>query len=155
MPIQPGTQAPDFVLKTSQMEEVKLSDNFGKKNTVLLFFPAAFTGVCTQEFCDLSQGLSLAADESTAVYGISADSPFALKAWAEKNQISTTLLSDYRREVTAAFDVVLPDLTGLGPSAARAAFVIDKAGVVRYAEQTEAPTNLPNFDAVKQALASL
>ncbi|MBX3119498.1 MAG: redoxin domain-containing protein [Fimbriimonadaceae bacterium] len=155
MPLNIGDPAPDFVLKNSEMTEVKLSDGFGKKNTVLLFFPAAFSGPCTQELCDVSQGLGFKADENTQVFGISADTPFALKAWAAQSGITTTLLSDYKREVINAYDAVLPDLAGLGPSAARVVVVIDKSGVVRYAQQTPEPKDMPDFAAVQQVLAGL
>ena len=82
MPLKIGTSAPDFTLKTKTangLEDVKLSDNFGKKNTVLLFFPLAFTGVCTTEMCDISGGISTYADLDATVYGISVDSPYALE----------------------------------------------------------------------------
>ena len=86
MPIAIGSQAPDFTLKTKTsdgLKDVKLSDNFGKKQTVLLFFPLAYTGVCTTEMCDISAGLSAYAGLGAEVYGISVDSPFAHEAWAK------------------------------------------------------------------------
>lgn len=158
MPINPGTTAPAFTLKTKTadgLKDVSLSENLGRKNTVLLFFPAAFTSVCTQELCDVSNGLGAYAELDAEVYGISVDSPFAQEAWAKANNITITLLSDYDRKVSEAYGVLLPDLVGLGPASARAAVVIDKQGVVRYAEQTPSPTDLPNFDAVKQTLQNL
>lgn len=155
MPINVGSQAPDFTLKASDMSDVKLSAHFGKQNVVLLFYPAAFSSICTAEMCDVSQGLTLKADEGTVIYGVSVDSAFALDAWKKQSHIETTLLSDYKHEVTQAYDVVLPDLAGMGPSAARAAFVIDKSGVVRYAEQTPTPRDLPNFGAIQATLAVL
>ena len=87
MPISVGTSAPDFTLKSKAadgLKDVKLSDNFGKKNTVLLFFPLAFTGVCTQELCDITAGLSQYAALNADVIGISVDSPFAQEAWAKQ-----------------------------------------------------------------------
>lgn len=158
MALQTGVQAPDFTLKTKTAEglvDVKLSDNFGKKNTVLLFFPGAFTGVCTQELCDVSSGLGAYQELEAEVYGISCDSAFAQEAWAKANGIGVTLLSDYAHKVVAAYDVVLPDLVGLGPSSKRAAFVIDKAGVIRYSEETPTPLEMPSFDKVKETLAGL
>ncbi|MCX7801260.1 MAG: redoxin domain-containing protein [Fimbriimonadales bacterium] len=158
MPLSPGTPAPDFTLKTMTadgLKDVTLSSVRGSKNVVLLFFPAAFTGVCTQELCDVSSGFSAYADLDAEVYGISPDTPFAQDAWAKQNGITVTLLSDYQKEVAKAYDVLLPDLIGLGPGSARAAFVIDKQGVIRYAEQTPSPLELPNFEAVRQTLASL
>src|SRR5260221_8270218 len=158
MPLKTGTSAPDFTLKTKTaqgLEEVKLSDNFGKRHTVLLFFPLAFTGVCTQEFCDVSGGISAYEGLNAAVYGISVDSPFAQEAWSLKEKITIKLLSDLNKTVTKAYDVVFPNLAGVGDTSARAAVVIDKQGTIIYAEQTATPKDLPNFDAVKAALAKL
>ena len=157
MPLKIGTNAPDFTLKskTAQgLEDVKLSDNFGKRNTVLLFFPLAFTGVCTQEMCDVSGGVSAYETLNAAVYGISVDSPFAQAAWAKQSKIAVTLLSDLDKKVAAAYGVIFPGLAGIGDTSARAAFVIGKDGVVKYAEQTPTPKDLPNFAAIKSAIAS-
>ena len=156
MPLAIGTKAPDFTLKTKTadgLKDVKLSDNFGKKQTVLLFYPLAFTGTCTQEMCDTTAGLGQYTGLGAEVYGISVDSPFANEAWAKQNKISLTLLSDLNKEVTKAYGVLFPMLAGVGDTAARAAFVIGKDGVIKYAEQTPTPKDLPNFAAVKAALA--
>ena len=157
MAIEVGSQAPDFVLKTKTSEglkEIKLSDNFGNKNTVLLFFPAAFTGVCTSELCDVSNGMSVYNEMDAKVYGISPDSPFAQEAWSNQAGISVRLLSDYARTVSAAYGVGLEDFAGLGPGNKRAVFVIDKKGIVRYVEETPALGDLPNFEAVRAAVSS-
>lgn len=156
MPLAVGSKAPDFTLKTKTPEglkDIKLSDNFGKKQVVLLFYPLAFTGVCTQEMCDTTAGLGDYANLGAEVYGISVDSPFANEAWAKQNKIGITLLSDLNKTTTKAYDVVFPNLAGVGDTAARAAFVIGKDGVIKYAEQTPTPKDLPNFAAVKAALA--
>lgn len=156
MPIAVGTKAPDFTLKTKAADgpkDVKLSDNFGKKQTVLLFFPAAFTGVCTQEMCDITGGLNEYTQLGAEVYGISVDNPFAQEAWAKQSKIGITLLSDLNKTVTKAYGVLFPNLVGMYETAARAAIVIGKDGVVKYAEQTPTPKDLPNFAAVKAALA--
>ena len=155
MPVSVGTKAPDFILKTKRGEDLKdirLSENFGKKKTVLLFFPLAFTGVCTKEMCDVSSGLSAYEKLDAAVYGISVDSPFAQEAWADKEKIKIPLLSDLNKEVSKAYGTLLPDLIGLGSVSARAAFVIDKAGVIQYSEQTPTPLELPNFEKIKSTL---
>ena len=155
MPISVCTKAPEFTLKTKRGEElkdIKLSENFGKKKTVLLFFPLAFTGVCTKEMCDVSSGLSAYEKLDAAVYGISVDSPFAQEAWADKEKIKISLLSDLNKEVSKAYGTLLPDLIGLGSVSARAAFVIDKAGVIQYSEQTPTPLELPNFEKIKSTL---
>jgi peroxiredoxin len=159
MPLSAGSKAPDFTLRTPATEgfgDVTLSENFGKKNTVLLFFPAAFSGVCTQEMCGVASGQFLKADDSTAVYGISVDQPHALRAWAAKEGITTPLLSDLGGATSKAYGAVLENFAGTaGIASARAAFVIDKEGTIRYAEQTPKPSDLPNFDAIKEALAGL
>ena len=158
MALSTGTKAPDFTLKSKTadgLKDVSLSANLGKKNTVLLFFPLAFTGVCTQELCDISGGISAYSDLNAEVIAISVDSPFAQEAWAKKENIGITIASDLNKEVTKKYEVVFPMLAGVGDTAARAAFVIDKAGVIQYSEQTPTPKDLPNFDAVKAALAKL
>lgn len=158
MAIPVGTKAPDFTLKskqTSGLVDVKLSNNFGKTNTVLLFFPLAFTGVCTTEMCDITAGLSQYKDLNAEVIGVSVDSPFSQEAWAQKEKIGITLASDLNKKTAEAYGVLLPDLIGLGAVSARAAFVIDKNGVVQYSEQTPTPKDLPNFNAVRETLGKL
>ena len=157
MPIPVGSKAPDFTLKSKSPAdvEVKLSNNFGKKNTVLLFFPLAFTSVCSKEMCDVTSGITAYADLGAEVIAVSVDSPFAQAAWAKQEKIVITLASDLNKTVTKAYDVVFPMLAGVGDTAARAAFVIDKSGVIQYSEQTPTPKDLPNFEAVKAVLAKL
>lgn len=157
MPIKVGSQAPDFTLKskTPADADIKLSDNFGKKNTVLLFFPAAFTGVCTSEMCDISANLNAWSGLNADVVGISVDTPFSQAAWAKQEKITVKLASDLNKEVTKKYDVLFPMLAGVGDTSARAAFVIDKKGIVQYAEQTATPKDLPNFNAVKETLKKL
>ena len=157
MAISVGSKAPDFTLKSKSPvdADVKLSNNFGKKNTVLLFFPLAFTGVCTAELCDLTSSFGSYASLGADVIAVSVDSPFAQHAWAQKEKISITLASDLNKTVTKAYDVLFPMLAGVGDTSARAAFVIDKHGVVQYSEQTPTPKDLPNFEAVKATLARL
>lgn len=157
MPLPVGTRAPDFMLKTKTadgVKDVKLSDNFGKAATVLLFFPLAFTSVCTTEMCDQTAGLGEYEKLGAKVYAISVDSPFAQEAWAKANKIGLTLLSDLNKTTIKAYDVVFPMLAGVGDTAARAAFVIGRDGTVKYAEQTPTPKDLPNFQAIKTALAN-
>jgi peroxiredoxin len=157
MAISVGSKAPDFTLKSKSPvdADVKLSNNFGKKNTVLLFFPLAFTGVCTAELCDVTSGFGAYASLGADVIAISVDSPFAQQAWAKQEKISITLASDLNKTTIKAYNVVFPMLAGVGDTAARAAFVIDKNGVVQYSEQTPTPKDLPNFEAVKATLAKL
>jgi peroxiredoxin len=158
MALSVGTKAPDFTLKSkkpSGLVEVKLSNNFGKKNTLVLFFPLAFTSVCTKEMCDVTAGLNGYSGLNADVIGVSVDSPFAQEAWAQKERISITLASDLNKETARAYGTLLPDLLGLGSVSARAAFVVDKQGTIRYSEQTPTPKDLPDFKAIKDALARL
>ncbi len=158
MALAPGTQAPDFTLKSPTadgMTDVSLSAQRGKKATVLLFFPAAFTGVCTQEMCDVSGGLGAYSDLNAEVIAISIDTPFAQQAWAKQENITLTLASDLNKEVTKAYDVLFPMLAGVGDTSARAAFVIDKEGTIVHSEQTATPKDLPDFEKIKAALAAL
>jgi len=158
MPLPVGSKAPDFTLKTKTAEglrDVRLSENFGKKNTVLLFFPAAFTGVCTNEMCSISGGLKDYENLNAEVIGISVDSPFALEAWAQKERINFTLASDLNKTATHAYDVVLEGFAGDGTAAKRAVFVIDQNGVIQYSEATPTPKELPDFEKVKAKLAEL
>jgi glutaredoxin-dependent peroxiredoxin len=158
MAIPVGSKAPDFSLKSKQasgLVDVKLSNNFGKTNTVLLFFPLAFTSVCTSEMCDITSGLGQYKELNAEVIAVSVDSPFSQEAWAQKEKIGITLASDLNKKTADAYGVLLPDLIGLGAVSARAAFVIDKNGVVQYSEQTPTPKDLPNFSAVRETLSKL
>ena len=156
MPLSVGTKAPTFTLKSKNatgLADVILPAP--GKTTVILFFPLAFTGVCTQEFCDVTQGLESYTSLGAEVIGVSVDSPFAQEAWAQKEKIVTKLVSDLNKEATNAYGVLFKGIAGIGDSSARAAFVVDKAGVIQYAEQTPTPKGLPNFDAIKAKLAEL
>jgi peroxiredoxin len=158
MAISAGSKAPDFSLKSKQgdtMADVRLGDYLGKTNVVLLFFPFAFTGVCTAEMCDITAGLGAFEALDAKVIGISVDSPFAQEAWAKKEHITIPLASDLNKATASAYGTLLENLGGLGSASARAAFVIDKEGVIQYAEQTPTPKDLPDFDAVKAKLEEL
>jgi len=163
MPLAVGTKGPDFTLSTKTADgpkQIKLSDNFGKKNTLLLFFPMAFTCTCTTEMCDVSSGLSAYSNMNAAVYGISGDNPFAQQAWAQKEKIAVPLLSDYEHQVAKAYDVMydsfLPQMNlGMGGVPKRSAFIIDKNGVIQYAESNDDARQLPNFDKIKAKLMEL
>ena len=163
MPLTVGTKAPDFTLSTKTAEgpkQLKLSDNFGKKNTLLLFFPMAFTGTCTTEMCEVSAGMNAYTDSNAAVYGISGDNPFAQEAWAQKEKITVPLLSDYEHQVAKAYGVMydsfLPQMNlGMRGVPKRSVFIIDKNGVIQYAESNDDARQLPNFDKIKAKLAEL
>lgn len=163
MSIQAGYNAPDFTLVTKTADgpqTVQLGEFIGKSNIVLLFFPMAFTSVCTQEFCDVTAGLKDYEDLDAKVFGISGDNPFAQEAWAQKEGIGITLLSDYEHEVAKAYGIAykqfLPEANLImGGVSKRAAFVIDKKGIVRFADVKDHPKDLPDFDALKECLKSL
>lgn len=155
MAIAAQTTAPDFTLKTKNTEglqEVSLSANYGKKKTVLLFFPLAFSSVCTEEMCQVNSGFQEYANLNAAVYGISIDSPFALEKMAEADNLKFPLLSDFNKDVSKAYDVLYEDFIGFKGVAKRSAFVIDENGLVIYAESSDDPKQLPDFDAIKAAL---
>ncbi len=163
MSIKVGDKAPDFTLVSQTAngpELVTLSDLVGKSNILLLFVPMAFTGVCTTEFCEISKGLSEYEALDAKVLGISGDNPFAQDAWAKKEGITIPLLSDYEHAVTKAYGVAYEQFLPtknliMGGVAKRSAFVLDKAGVVKYAEVLESPGDLPNFEAIKATLKEI
>jgi len=158
-----GTKAPDFTLPTKSADgpkPVTLSENFGKQNTLLLFFPMAFTGTCTMEMCGISADLSAYASLNATVYGISGDNPFAQEAWAQKEKITVPLLSDYEHQIARAYDVAyesfLPELNlPMGGVPKRAVFIIDRNGIIQYAQSDDDARALPNFEKVKARLGEL
>jgi peroxiredoxin len=160
MAIQVGDKAPDFKLVTLAAEGpqvVTLSEEIGKSNILLLFVPMAFTGVCTTELCEITSSLKDYEALDAKVYGISGDNPFAQAEWAKKENIGLPLLSDYEHAAAKAYGVAyeqfLPEKNLImGGVAKRSAFVIDKTGVVRYAEVQEHPKDLPDFKAALKAL---
>ena len=155
MSVQVGQDAPDFTLKNTGMEDVSLSAFKGQKNVVLLFVPLAFTGVCTKELCSVRDNLNHYANLDAEVFGISVDSPFSQKAWKEKEGLNFALLSDFNREVVQAYGAQYDNLLGFNGVAKRSAFVIDKAGKIRYAEVLESAGDLPNFEQIDATLQSL
>ncbi len=155
MALAKGSKAPDFKLKTKHAEglsEVSLSEATAKGKVVLLFFPLAFTSVCQEELCSVSAGMDDYASLGGQVFGISVDSPFAQEGWAKQNKITVTLLSDFNKEVAAAYDVLYEDLLGFKGVAKRSAFVIGEDSTILYSWSSEDPHNLPPFEEVKQAL---
>ena len=158
-----GTKAPDFTLSSATPEgpkQISLSSEIGKKNILLLFVPMAFTSVCTTEFCEISKGIGDYASLDCLIYGISGDNPFAQQAWASKEGITIPLLSDYEHGVAKAYGVAyesfLPQIgLGMGGVAKRSAFLIDRSGVIRYAESSDDPKQLPNFARIQSILSEL
>lgn len=156
MAIPVGSKAPAFTLKSKfadGIRDVSLSDYLGKRHVLLLFFPGVFTHVCTQQFCDASTGLSAYTDLGAEVLGVSTDSVYSQEAWSKSIHNQVPLLADYRHDVIRAYDVVWPDFSGMGPSAARAAVLVGKDGFVKYAEHCPKLTDLPDIAAIQDALA--
>lgn len=150
-----GDNAPDFKLFDSDKKEISLSDYKGK-NVVVLFFPMAFTSVCTAELCTMRDDIAYYGGLGTDVVAISVDSLFTLGKFKEDQRLNFPLLSDFNKDTSKAFDAYYEDFVfGMKGVSRRAAFVIDKEGTIRYAEVLESAGNLPNFEAIKSTLASL
>ena len=156
MAIRVGEPAPDFALPGSQGNEpVRLSSFRGDKNVVLFFFPLAWTSVCTKEMCSIRDSYAEYGKLNAQVLGISVDSSFALKAWAKEEGFTFPLLSDFNKDVSASYGALYEDLMGLKGVSKRAAFVIDRAGVVRHAEVLPKASELPDFGAIKRVLTDI
>lgn len=155
MSISVGQSAPDFTLFNTEKNKVSLAD-FRNKNVVVLFFPLAFTGVCTNEMCSMRDSLAAYNALNAEVIGISVDSLFTLDRFKKEHNLNFTLLSDFNKEAATAYgclyDSFVFDMLGV---AKRSAFVIDGQGTVRYAEVLESAGDLPNFEAIQECLKSL
>lgn len=154
MPNQ-GEKAPSFTLPDTDRKQHSLQELINPKgSTVLAFFPGAFTGVCTKEMCTFRDSLSQFNNFNAKVVGISVNDPFSNKAFAEKNNLNFTLLSDYTRDVVRQYNIALNDFAGLkGYTAAkRSVFVLDSRGNVAYRWVSEDPGKEPNYDEVRKAV---
>ena len=155
MALKVGDKAPLFTLRASDTSEVNLSDYAGR-NVVVLFFPLAFTGVCTEELCTMRDALAEFNGMDTDVVAISVDSPFTLAKFKELEQLNFPLLSDFNKEVSRQYGSLYDTFVfGMEGVSKRSAFVVDKEGVIRYTEVLENAGDLPNFTAVKETLAAL
>ena len=156
MAVEVGQTAPEFSLYDTDRTKRSLSDYKGK-NVVLAFVPGAFTGTCTTEMCNLRDQMDQFNSLNAEVLGISVDPPFSQKAWADANNLNFTLLSDFGREATQAYDVAWNNMAGLEGyvAANRAVFVVDKEGVVRYKWLAPTPADLPDYDEIRQAISKL
>jgi len=155
MEINVGNKAPNFTLRNTEKAEISLEDYKGK-NVVLLFFPLAFTGVCTTELCTMRDDIATYEGLDAEILAVSVDSLFTLEQFKKAENYNFTLLSDFNKNVSRAYgslyeDFVL-DMKGVSK---RSAFVIDKEGVIKYAEVLESAGDLPNFEAVKNTLNNL
>lgn len=156
MKIEVGQQAPDFTLYDSEKNKVTLSEQKGS-NVVLLFFPLAFTGTCTAELCNVRDNIASYNNTNAKVFGISIDSLFTLDKFKKEQNLNFPLLSDFNKSAAKAYDVlynVFPVFEMEGVSK-RAAFVIDKEGVVRYAQICAVPSDLPSFENIQKTLTEL
>src|SRR4051812_366768 len=155
MSIQAGQKAPPFSLYDSDKNKVNLSDYAGK-NVLLLFFPLAFTSVCTAELCSVRDNLARYNQLNAEVFGISVDSLHTLKRFKQDQQLNFRLLSDFNKEVSAEYgclyDTFSFDMKGVSK---RAAFMLDKDGTIRYAEVLENAGNQPDFNAIQHALETV
>jgi glutaredoxin-dependent peroxiredoxin len=155
MALQVGDKAPDFKLFNSEKEEISL-DTFNGKNLVIQFFPAAFTGVCTNQMCEMRDSMARYNSLNAEVVGVSVDSPFTLGKFKAEQGLNFSLLSDFNKTMINEYGVYRHDFVlGMNGVANRAAFVVDKDGIIRYAEVLDSPGNLPNFAAMNDVVAGL
>jgi peroxiredoxin len=150
-----GQPAPEFTLFDSDKQKVTLSDYKGK-NVLLLFFPQAFTGTCTKELCSTRDNIALYNQANAQVLGISVDSVFTLAKYKEDQNLNFPLLSDFNKTTStdygSLYDSFVFDMKGVSK---RSAFIVDKDGIIRYAEVLEKATDLPDFTAIQKTLESI
>ena len=156
MAIAAGQKAPDFKLFNSEKKEVALSDFHDKSNVVIHFYPQAFTGTCTEQLCTMRDNLNYYTSLGCVVLGISVDSIFTLAVFKEQQHYNFDLLSDFNKDVSAAYDVLMENFAfGMKGVSKRAAFVINKDGIIVHSEETANPGVQVNFDAIKAAVEGL
>jgi glutaredoxin-dependent peroxiredoxin len=155
MSIEVGSKAPDFTLMNQDRQPVTLSAALKNGPAVLAFLPGAFSSVCTNEMCTFRDSIGTLSPSNGQVLGITTDTFFTLKAWADQQRFTFPLLSDYNKDVIRQYDVVNPDMIGLKDIAKRAVFVIGRDGVVKHKEVLDDARNEPNYDKVRAALAGL
>ncbi len=156
--VQINEQAPDFTLPSANGEsigKITLSEVIGKENIVLLFFPGAFTSVCTSEMCEVAENLERFNRLNARVFAISVDTPFVHNEFIKKYQLKFPLLSDFNKKVIQSYGVVLEDLLGLKGLAKRSVFILDKNGVIRYQWVSDDPRLKPNLNDIIQELEKL
>ncbi len=155
MLLQKGDKAPNFKLYNSDKQEVSLSA-YADKNVVILFFPLAFTGVCTAELCEMRDNMGSYSKLNAEILAISVDSLFTLEKFKAEQNLPFHLLSDFNKEVSAAYGSLYENFVlGMKGVSKRSAFVVDSAGIIQYAEVLESAGDIPNFMAVQEALAGL
>jgi len=154
MALEIGQQAPSFTLIDSDKNEVSLEQQKGK-NVLLLFFPLAFTGTCTEELCSMRDDIASYNAANANVFGISVDSRFVLAKFKEEQKLNFPLLSDFNKEMSKAYGSLYESFIGMNGVSKRSAFIIDKKGIVRYAEVLENAAEIPDFVKIKEVLAGL
>jgi peroxiredoxin len=155
MALQVGDKAPDFKLFNTEKKEVSLSD-FKGKNVVILFFPQAFTGTCTKELCGVRDSLHEFDNFDANILAVSVDSLFTLNKWKTDEKFNFEMLSDFNKTTSAAYGSLYDEFVfGMKGVSKRSAFVVDKDGIIRYAEVLEKASDEPNMDAIKETLSSL
>lgn len=156
MKVTVGATAPAFQLPDCDTKEMVSLEQYRGQNVVLLFFPMAFTGVCTTELCAMRDDIATYNGLDAQVLGVSVDSPFTLEKFKAEQQLNFPLLSDFNKDASAAYDAMYEEFVfGMKGVSKRSAFVIDKEGIVRYAEVLDNAGELPNFEAIKSALSAL
>lgn len=155
MAIEIGQQAPDFTLYNSDRQQINLSAQLGK-TVLLLFFPLAFTSVCTTELCSVRDNLQMYESLNATPFGISVDSMATLKKFKEDQGLNFTLLSDFNKDVSRTYEAIYEEWSyGMKGVSKRAAFIVDKDGIIQYAEVLENASKQPDFAAIKVKLAAL
>lgn len=155
MPLKAGDKAPDFTLRNSEKEQISLKQYRGQ-NVVLLFFPMAFTGVCTKELCQMRDSIADYEKLNAQILAVSVDSVFSLGKWKEEQGFNFPLLSDFNKTISKKYDTLYKDFVfEMKGVSKRSAFVIDGTGTIQYAEVLENAGEIPNFDAVRATLDKL
>ena len=155
MKIEIGSIAPDFALYRSDKQLVSL-ENYRGKNLVVLFFPLAFTGVCTKELCNVRDNISIYNNSNANVLAISVDSPQTLARFKEDQRLNFPLLSDFNKTVSEKYECLYDTFSmGMKGVSKRSAFVIDKDGIIQYAEVLENAGEEPNYLAITDCLNKL
>jgi peroxiredoxin len=152
---QTGQKASDFTLFDSNKNPISLHDFTGKK-VVLLFYPLAFTSVCTKELCYVRDNMSLFNNVDAQVLGISVDSLYTLAKFKEEQGYHFPLLSDFNKEVSRSYNALYDDFSyNMKGVSKRASFVIDRQGNIQYAQILEKAGDFPDFEAIQSTLAAI